>query len=101
MSVDDKIDDKIEEEKKINILDEYGVVGYPKVLIRIYEDQEKRRLYNVIEPPLDDISSKIYKELVDMISKDVDLSRKLSEKRTLEEGITILLEKAKKLASKR
>ncbi len=94
-------DKKLEEDKKINILAEYGVVGYPKVLIRIYEDQEKRRLYDIIEPHLDDISLMIYKELMDMVSKDIDLSRKLSEKRILEEGITILLPIAKKLASKK
>jgi hypothetical protein len=76
-----EINDKQEENKKINILEEYGVVGYPKVLIRIYEDQEKRRLYDVKEPALDDISLNVYKELMDMVFKDIDLSKRLAEKR--------------------
>lgn len=96
-----EINDKQEENKKINILEEYGVVGYPKVLIRIYEDQEKRRLYDVKEPALDDISLKVYKELMDMVFKDIDLSKRLAEKKILEEGIDILIPIAKDLASKK
>ncbi|MDP8002903.1 MAG: type II/IV secretion system ATPase subunit [Caldisphaera sp.] len=89
------------EKANLKILEEYGVIGYPKVFIRISEDEDKRRLYDVIEPILDEVSQFVYKEIMNYVAKDLDLSRKLSLKKSVEEGIEVLLPLAKSLASKK
>ncbi|MEB2793456.1 MAG: type II/IV secretion system ATPase subunit [Caldisphaeraceae archaeon] len=88
-------------QEEATILQEYDVIGYPRVSIKIYEDKERRRFYNVMEPQPGELSTWAYKEILKQVTYDLDLSKSISSKKSLEEGIGVVVPIAKKLILKR
>ncbi len=88
-------------EESITVIKEYEILPHPRVVARIVEEAGGRRVYHVVEPVWDDVVERGYRILVSRVRGDVSLLRSLSEVRSVEEAMElILLPLAKRIVSR-
>jgi flagellar protein FlaI len=79
------------EEAELKVVSEYVLLESPRVVIRIFEASDGRRLYHVIEPVWDSIVERAYNILLGRIRGDIQLMRSISEASSVEEAMEFIV----------